>query len=81
MLFVFVFKVLQDIMDDHESMDKANWNREMLHISCDICIRAIDMGMRPSTHFDRYGWKFIITSFQEKNKEKEHLEPRARKKI
>ncbi|KAI9400147.1 hypothetical protein POPTR_002G200700v4 [Populus trichocarpa] len=25
----------------------------MLHIFCDICIKAIDIGMRPNTHFDK----------------------------
>ncbi|KAL9371844.1 hypothetical protein Peur_036984 [Populus x canadensis] len=38
----------------------------MLHIFCDICIKAIDMGMRPNNHFDKTGWKFLITSFKEK---------------
>uniref|UniRef100_A0A6N2KAQ1 Uncharacterized protein n=1 Tax=Salix viminalis TaxID=40686 RepID=A0A6N2KAQ1_SALVM len=47
--------VLQDIMDNHESMDKAIWTREMLHIFCDIYIKAIDMGMRPNTHFNICG--------------------------
>uniref|UniRef100_A0A6N2LMQ9 Uncharacterized protein n=1 Tax=Salix viminalis TaxID=40686 RepID=A0A6N2LMQ9_SALVM len=50
-----VMVVLHDIMDNHESMDKATWTREMLHIFCDICIKAIDMGMRPNTYFDRCG--------------------------
>ena len=53
-------------MNNFESMDKAAWTREMLHIFCDLCINAIDMGMRPNTHFDKYGWKFISTSFKEK---------------
>ncbi|KAI5556555.1 hypothetical protein BDE02_18G043900 [Populus trichocarpa] len=48
-----------------ESFDKAAWTKEMLHIFCDICIKAIDMGMRPNTHFDKTGWKFLITSFKE----------------
>ena len=63
--FLFVFKVLQDIMDDHESMDITSWNREMLHIFCDICIKTISMGMRPNTHFDRCGWQFILTSIKQ----------------
>ncbi|RQO97743.1 hypothetical protein POPTR_011G094000v4 [Populus trichocarpa] len=52
-------------MEDLESFDKAAWTKEMLHIFCDICIKAIDMGMRPNTHFDKTGWKFLITSFKE----------------
>eukprot|EP00258_Populus_trichocarpa_P040208 XP_024456227.1 L10-interacting MYB domain-containing protein-like [Populus trichocarpa] len=52
-------------MEGLESFDKAVWTKEMLHIFCDICIKAIDMGMRPNTHFDKTGWKFLITSFKE----------------
>ena len=63
-MFLF-FKVLQNIMDNHESMDKAAWTREMLHIFCDICIKAIDMGMKSNTHFDRCRWQFILTSFKQ----------------
>jgi len=37
----------------------------MLRIFCDLCIKAIDMGMRPNIHFDKTGWKFLITSFKE----------------
>jgi len=32
-------------MEDLESLDKAAWTKEMLHIFCDICIKAIDTGM------------------------------------
>ncbi|KAI5599220.1 hypothetical protein BDE02_02G183500 [Populus trichocarpa] len=36
-----------------ESFDKAIWTKKMLHIFCDICIKAIDIGMRLNTHFDK----------------------------
>ena len=52
-------------MDDSEPVVKATWSKETLHIFCDICIRTIDMGMRPSSHFDRRGWKYIVASFRE----------------
>jgi len=42
-------------MEGAESSDKASWSKEMLHIFCDICIVAIEKGMRPSTHFDKAG--------------------------
>ena len=45
--------------------DKATWSKKMLHIFCDICIKAIAMGMRPNTYFNKMRWKFLITSFQE----------------
>ncbi|KAG5236718.1 protein ALP [Salix suchowensis] len=52
-------------MDVSKSGGKAKWSKETLHIFCDICIRAIDMGMRPSSHFEPAGWKFIVKSFGE----------------
>ncbi|KAG5233118.1 L10-interacting MYB domain-containing protein [Salix suchowensis] len=44
---------------------KASWSPEQLHTFCDICIRAIDMGMRPTTHFDKPGWMYVAKSFAE----------------
>ena len=58
--------VIQIRMDNPETIDKAAWNKEMLHIFYDLCIKAFNMGMRPNTHFDKSGWKFISTSFKEK---------------
>jgi hypothetical protein len=43
--FKLLLNVLKDIMEDLESLDKAAWTKEMLHIFCDICIKAIDTGM------------------------------------
>jgi hypothetical protein len=63
--FKILLNVLKDIMEGLESLDKAVWTKKMLHIFYDICIKAIDMGMRPNTHFDKIGWKFLITSFKE----------------
>ena len=51
-------------MKESQSQDKACWTREMLHIFYDICIKAIGKGMRPNTHFDKAGWKFITTTFK-----------------
>jgi hypothetical protein len=46
-------------------MDKVTWTEEMLHIFCDIYIKTINMGMRPNTHFNKAGWKSLLTSFKE----------------
>lgn len=43
---------------------KAVWNRGILHVFCDICIRAVQMGMRPGTHFSKQGWKYVIGQFE-----------------
>jgi hypothetical protein len=53
-------------MEGTESSDKASWTKEMVHTFCDICIIAIDRGMRPNTHFDKVGWKFVMAAFKEK---------------
>jgi len=50
-----LLKVLKDIMEGLESMDKTAWAKEMLHTFCDLCIKAINIGMRPNTHFDKTG--------------------------
>ncbi|KAI5557663.1 hypothetical protein BDE02_08G132800 [Populus trichocarpa] len=52
-------------MDDSQSQDKACWTREMLHAFCDICIKAIEQGMRPNTHFDKAGWKYVMNCFKD----------------
>ncbi|KAL9367493.1 hypothetical protein Peur_038692 [Populus x canadensis] len=52
-------------MDDSQSQDKACWTREMLHAFCDICIKAIEQGMRPNTHFDKAGWKYVMNGFKD----------------
>jgi hypothetical protein len=57
-----VFKVR---IEGLESMDKASWTKEMLHTFYDLCIKAINMRMRPNTHFNEAGWEFLMTSFKE----------------
>jgi len=52
-------------MDGSDTNYKAYWTKAMLHMFCDICIKAIERGMRPNTHFDKAGWKFVIQSFKE----------------
>ncbi|KAJ6948843.1 hypothetical protein NC651_002993 [Populus alba x Populus x berolinensis] len=32
----------------------------MLHMFCDICIKAVKRCMRPNTYFNKVVWKFII---------------------
>jgi len=52
-------------MDGSDTYDKACWIKAMLHMFCDIYIKAIERGMRPNTHFDKTGWKFVIQLFKE----------------
>jgi len=52
-------------MDGSDTHDKASWSNAMLHMFCDICITVIKRGMRPNTHFDKAGWKFVVQSFKD----------------
>jgi len=63
---MFAFKyVIQLGMDGLETMDKAAWTKEMLRAFYDLYIKAIDIGMRPNTPFDKAGWKYLLPSFKE----------------
>ena len=53
-------------MEYSQSQDKACWTREMLNTFCDICIKAIEKGMRPNTNFDKAGWKYVMNCFKER---------------
>ena len=63
-MFAFKF-VIQLGMEGFETIDKAVWNKIMLHAFCDLCIKAIDMAMRSNTHFDKASWKYLLTIFKE----------------
>ncbi|KAL1105995.1 hypothetical protein V6Z11_D04G171100 [Gossypium hirsutum] len=43
---------------------KAMWDKRLTKIFCDICIKEILKGNRPSTHFTRDGWLKIMTNFE-----------------
>jgi hypothetical protein len=55
-------------MDRFDTHDKASWSQAMLHTFCNICITAIERGMRPNTHFDKASWKFVIQSFKDQTR-------------
>jgi hypothetical protein len=57
--------ILTKNMEDSQSQDKVCRTREILNIFCDICIKAIEKGMQPNTHFDKAGWKYVINCFKE----------------
>nr|XP_012466054.1 unnamed protein product [Gossypium raimondii]XP_012466055.1 unnamed protein product [Gossypium raimondii] len=43
---------------------KAMWDKRLIEIFCDICIKEILKGNRPGTHFTRDGWLKIMTNFE-----------------
>ncbi|MFQ6629274.1 hypothetical protein Gotur_006658 [Gossypium turneri] len=43
---------------------KTWWDKRLTEIFCDICIKEILKGNRPSTHFTKDGWLKIMTNFE-----------------
>ncbi|MFQ6653460.1 hypothetical protein Gotur_024857 [Gossypium turneri] len=43
---------------------KAMWDKRLTKIFCDICIKEILKGNRPSTHFTKDVWLKIMTNFE-----------------
>ncbi|MBA0765242.1 hypothetical protein Gotri_014469 [Gossypium trilobum] len=43
---------------------KAMWDKRLIEIFCDICIKEILKGIRSSTHFTKDGWLKIMTNFE-----------------
>lgn len=63
---MFAFKYVIEIgIQGYEIIDKVVWTKKILHVFCDLCIKAIDIEMRPNAHFNKVGWKFLLTSFKE----------------
>ncbi|XP_024467006.2 L10-interacting MYB domain-containing protein isoform X3 [Populus trichocarpa] len=46
---------------------KAVWSRRSTHIFFDICIQAVQMGLRPGTHFSKHGWRYVIGQFEKES--------------
>ncbi|KAI5592352.1 hypothetical protein BDE02_04G145200 [Populus trichocarpa] len=55
-------------MNESDTYDKASWTKAMLHMFCDICIKAIKRSMRPNTYFNKAGWKFVIQTFKKQTR-------------
>lgn len=44
----------------------ASWDSNEVMLFCDLCIKEIQLGNRPTTHFSKDGWKNLITGFKER---------------
>ncbi|XP_020584780.1 uncharacterized protein LOC110027620 [Phalaenopsis equestris] len=41
------------------------WDKEVTNIFCDLCIKEIELGNRPTTYFNKEGWNNIGMRFKE----------------
>ena len=46
--------------------DKANWTVERHKTFFELCVKEVDKGNRPTTSFNKRGWKNIIDGFAAK---------------
>ena len=42
----------------------ATWNAHNISIFCDLCIKEVEAGHRPGTHFDKEGYANIRANFK-----------------
>ncbi|KAJ6795290.1 putative L10-interacting MYB domain-containing protein [Iris pallida] len=43
--------------------EPANWGDNLVQVFCDLCIKNIEAGNRPSTHFSSEGWASMVEEF------------------
>ncbi|XP_020586020.1 L10-interacting MYB domain-containing protein-like [Phalaenopsis equestris] len=48
-----------------EAGTSAMWDREVTIIFCDLCVREVEVGNRPTTFFNKAGWRNILVKFKE----------------
>ncbi|TXG62490.1 hypothetical protein EZV62_009484 [Acer yangbiense] len=42
---------------------KALWDSQSVEIFCDLCIKEVEQGHRPGTHFSKVGWDNLVKNF------------------
>ncbi|GAV81080.1 Myb_DNA-bind_3 domain-containing protein [Cephalotus follicularis] len=47
----------------NEPIEKAMWEPHIVNIFCDICIKEIDNGGKPKSHFTKEAWKSLVETF------------------
>ncbi|XP_020600078.1 uncharacterized protein LOC110039382 [Phalaenopsis equestris] len=48
-----------------EAGHSAMWDKDVTNIFCDLCIKEIELGNRPTTYFNKEGWNSIGKRFKE----------------
>ncbi|XP_020573838.1 L10-interacting MYB domain-containing protein-like [Phalaenopsis equestris] len=48
-----------------DSGSSAMWDREATNIFCNLCVREVELGNRPTTFFNKEGWHNITSKFKE----------------
>ena len=48
---------------DSSIASKAFWDDYLTRIFCELCIKEVDAGNRPTTHLNAKGWENVTTTF------------------
>ncbi|XLT68931.1 hypothetical protein HN873_025370 [Arachis hypogaea] len=49
--------------EKNDGKEIAQWNKNLVDIFCALCVKSIEAGSKPGTHFDTKGWKQLIAEF------------------
>ena len=47
----------------NDAKEVTQWDKNLVDIFCALCIKNIEAGSKPGTHFDSKGWKTLISEF------------------
>ena len=47
-----------------KSRVKAVWDAQTLNLFCELCVKEVEGGQRPGTHFTKVGWENLIKNFK-----------------
>ncbi|KAK8934540.1 hypothetical protein KSP39_PZI014241 [Platanthera zijinensis] len=42
----------------------ATWDANEVLIYCELCVKEVELGNRPTTHFNKVGWNNLVANFQ-----------------
>ncbi|XP_016200079.1 uncharacterized protein LOC107641084 [Arachis ipaensis] len=49
--------------EKNDGKEIAQWNKNLVDIFCALCVKSIETGSKPGTHFDIKSWKQLIAEF------------------
>ncbi|XLU78078.1 hypothetical protein S245_001499, partial [Arachis hypogaea] len=49
--------------EKNDGKEIAQWSKNLVDIFCALCVKSIEAGSKPGTHFDTKSWKQLIAEF------------------
>ncbi|KAE8674017.1 hypothetical protein F3Y22_tig00111769pilonHSYRG00268 [Hibiscus syriacus] len=67
------------VESDSISASKATWDDDLTLTFCEICVKEVDAGNRPTTHLNTTGWENAVTFFKART-QKNYGKPQLKNK-